>query len=126
MRRHSLRSMGRALRGSDKLERSPCKTDQSKDWPLPTIASAGGAFCVKLFRLFEECEFGGGGNVEAFVCGDFGRGVVLRSAHGCTGQGGRGCGENDFDYGQDEVDGEDGGVFQYLLGCEGGEALAGD
>src|SRR6267154_1703700 len=126
MRRRSRRSMGRALRGSDKLKRSPCKTDQSKDWPLPTIASARGAFCVKLFRLFEECEFGGGGNVEAFVCGDFCGGAVLRSAHGCAGQGGHSCGENDFDCGQDEVDGEDGGVFQYLLGCEGGEALAGD
>ena|SRR5882724_1664064 len=133
MRRHSLRSMGRALRGSDKLERSPCKTDQSKDWPLSTIASAGGAFCVKLFRLFEECEFGGSGNVEAFVCGDFRGGVVLRFAHGCAGEEryerAKRCNrfrESGFDRRQDEVDGEDGGLFQCLLGCEGGEALAGD
>src|SRR5882762_11673340 len=86
MRRHSLRSMGRALRGSDKLKRSPCKTDQSKDWPLPTIASARGAFCVKLLRLFEECEFGGGGNVEGFGIGDFGGRIVLHFAHGCAEQ----------------------------------------
>src|SRR6266404_5748655 len=108
MQRHSLRSIGRGLRGSDKLKPSPCKTDQSKDWPLPTIASAGGAFCVKLLRLFEECEFGGGGNVEAFGIGDFGGGIVLRAAYGCAEQERHGraksCNdfrENGFGCGQD-------------------------
>jgi hypothetical protein len=54
--------------------------DQSKDWPLQlrstTIAEgilcALGGFDVKHFRLFEDCEFGGVGNVEAF--GASGRG----------------------------------------------------
>src|ERR1700730_10945227 len=115
--------MTRCARGVA-LKRSPYNI-RARTTIAEGILCVRGAFDVKHFSLFEDCEFGGGGNGEAFGDDDFGGGVVLRSALAGAGEGrgwrGESCDgsrKDDFsrkdgiDWGQDEIDGEDGGIFQ--------------